>query len=192
MGTPRTFVGFSSTDISKYWLLRAWKKSENIEFDFCDCQLREELNSENEEYIKRKCRDRLDMAGTYIMLIGEDTRHKHKYVRWEAEIAIEKECRIIAVNLDQWRTVNESTCPLVIRNVGAVFIPFSAKIINHALKHFVRKQRDYCYYTDEFYKQLGYRLVGERAIWPSSTLADWYYRAKQKTILQELTEKAGR
>jgi hypothetical protein len=24
-------------------------------------------------------------------------------VRWEAEVAIEKECRIIAVNLDDWR-----------------------------------------------------------------------------------------
>lgn len=34
------------------------------------------------------------------MLIGEDTRYKYKYVLWEAEVAIEKDCTIIAVNLE--------------------------------------------------------------------------------------------
>jgi hypothetical protein len=34
------------------------------------------------------------MAGKYVMLIGEDTKSKHKYVRWEAEVAIEKGCTI--------------------------------------------------------------------------------------------------
>jgi hypothetical protein len=43
------------------------------------------------------------MASTFVMLIGEDTRYKHKYVRWEAEVAIEKKCRLIGVNLDNSR-----------------------------------------------------------------------------------------
>lgn len=39
MGLPRTFIGFSSTDIRYYRLMQAWKKNENIDFNFTDCQL---------------------------------------------------------------------------------------------------------------------------------------------------------
>src|SRR5262249_23252489 len=135
MALPRTFVGFSSTDLNQYRLMLAWKGHEHIDFDFCDCQLRNELNSEDENYIKRKCRERINMAGTYVMLIGQDTRSKHKYVRWEAEVALEKACRVIGVNLDGWRRINEQTCPPVVRGVGAVFIPFSPHIVAYALEH---------------------------------------------------------
>ena len=37
------------------------------------------------------------------------TRYKYKYVRWEAEVAIEKGCTIIGVNLDQARQIVERT-----------------------------------------------------------------------------------
>ena len=95
--------------------------------------LTSELNSEDEIYIKRKCRERLDMAGTYIMLIGEDTRYKYTYVKWEAEVAIEKECRIIGVNLDGWRYANLGTCPPVINTIPAVgLVPYSTAT-NHSI-----------------------------------------------------------
>ena len=38
MGLPRTFVGFSSTDIRYYRLMQAWKEHEHIDFNFTDCQ----------------------------------------------------------------------------------------------------------------------------------------------------------
>ena len=78
MGLPRTFVGFSSTDLHWYRLMLAWKENEYIDFNFADCQLAQEIDSENETYIKRKCRERIGMAGTFISLIGKDTRSKHK------------------------------------------------------------------------------------------------------------------
>ena len=133
MGLPRTFVGFSSTDIRYYRLMTAWKQNENIDFNFTDCQLANELNSNNEQYIKRKCRDRINMAGKYVMLIGKDTKSKHKYVRWEAEVAIEKDCTIIGVNLNGARQMEISTCPPIIRDIGAIFIPFSPKIVGYAI-----------------------------------------------------------
>jgi len=163
MALPRTFVGFSSTDLHYYRLMLAWKANENIDFDFCDCQLRNELYSEDEIYIKRKCRERINMAGTYIMLIGADTRFKHKYVRWEAEVAIEKECRIIGVNLDGWRRINEQTCPPVIRGVGAMFVPFSPQIVAHALKYVKPEQSGNWEFRDETYTERGYILTGNRA-----------------------------
>lgn len=69
MGLPRTFVGFSGTDTNYYRTMQMWKAHGHIEFDFCDCQLQSAVNSTDEGYIKRRCRERLEMAGTYILLI---------------------------------------------------------------------------------------------------------------------------
>lgn len=157
MGLPRTFVGFSSTDLHYYRLMLAWKESEHIDFNFADVQLAQEINSENEEYIKRKCRERIGMAGTFLSLIGTDTRSKHKYVRWEIEVALEKECRIIGVNLDGARQIVDATCPPIIKDVGAIFVPFSPKIVAHALENYKMNDRGNWHYKDEVYKQLGYK-----------------------------------
>lgn len=169
MALPRTFVGFSSTDIVSYRLMLAWKAHEHIDFDFSDCQLQNELRSEDENYIKRKCRERINMAGTYILLIGVDTRYQHKYVHWEAEVALEKECRIIGVNLDGWRRINPETCPPVIRDSGATFVPFSPQIVAHALQHAKREQSNNWEFNDGTYTQLGYVLTGSRAERPKPT-----------------------
>lgn len=156
MALSRTFVGFSSTDIRYYWLMKAWKVNEYIDFNFTDCQLGSEINSENETYIKNKCRERINMAGTFAVLIGQDTRSKHKYVRWEIDVAIEKKCRIIGINIDGSKRVVDSTCPPIIRNIGAIFVPFSQKIIAHALEDYQMNPNDDYHYKDEVYRQLGY------------------------------------
>jgi hypothetical protein len=156
MGLPRTFVGFSSTDIHYYRLMQAWKANEHIDFNFTDCQLGSEINSENEAYIKSKCRERINIVGTFAVLIGQDTKSKHKYVRWEMEVAIEKKCRIIGINLDGSKRVVNSTCPPIIRNIGAIFVPFSPKIIAYALEKYKMQPNDDFHYKDEVYASLGY------------------------------------
>ena len=155
MGLPRTFVGFSSTDIHYYRLMQAWKKNTNIDFNFTDCQLAQEIRSEDEAYIKRRCRERINMAAKFIQLIGEDTRWKYKYVRWEAEVALEKSCTIIGVNLDKSRQMVEQTCPPVIRDVGAIFVSFSPYIIKYALENYEMHDSSNYYYRDSVYKSLG-------------------------------------
>ena len=156
MGLPRAFVGFSSTDINYYWLMCAWKENKNIDFNFADCQLDEEINSEDEVYIKRKCRERIKMAGKYVMLIGKDTKSKHKYVRWEAEVAIEKGCTIIGVNLDSSRKMVKDTCPPIIHGIGAIFVPFSAHIIAYAIENYEMPGDNKNYhYKDKIYTDLG-------------------------------------
>jgi hypothetical protein len=156
MGLPTTFVGFSSTDIKSYWLMLAWKKNENIDFDFRDSQLQDDIDSEDEDYIKSKCRKRIIMASKFIQLIGKDTRYKYKYVRWEAEVAIEKGCTIIGVNLDNSRQMVDATCPPIIKDIGAVFVPFSPHIIQYSLENYKMHQEGAYHYTDEVYKKLGY------------------------------------
>ena len=156
MSLSRTFVGFSSTDIRDYWMMLAWKENQHIDFDFADCQLKDEIRSEDETYIKRKCRERINMTGAYIMLIGQDTKWKYKYVKWEAEVAIEKKCRIIGMNLDHSRRLNRDLCPPVIQNIGAIFISYSPKIAAYALKNYKTGEpgKDY-FYPDTTYEKVG-------------------------------------
>ena len=157
MGLPRTFVGFSSTDIHYYRLMTAWKNNKNIVFNFADCQLQNEVNSENEAYIKSKCRERINMARKYVMLIGEDTKSKHKYVRWEAEVAIEKGCTIIGVNLNGSKSMVRATCPPIIRDIGAIFVPFSPAIVAYAIDNYkMHNDNENYHYKDSVYKNLGY------------------------------------
>jgi hypothetical protein len=163
MALPRTFVGFSGTDLNYYRLMLAWKAHEHIDFDFCDCQLQNEIRSEDEGYIKSKCRARINMAGTYVQLIGADTRYKYRYVRWEAEVALEKQCRLVGVNLDGWRRINEATCPPLLRNVGVMFVPFSPQIVAYALEQTERHESENWEFLDSTYAQLGYVLTGDRA-----------------------------
>ena len=59
MALPRTFVGFSSSDISYYHLMCAWKAHDHIDFDFADFQIDEAINSTNEYYIKQVCRNKI-------------------------------------------------------------------------------------------------------------------------------------
>ncbi|MFH4621424.1 TIR domain-containing protein [Vibrio furnissii] len=159
MSLPRTFVGFSSTDIHYWRLMQAWKANKNIDFNFANCQLQAEVNSVNEAYIKRKCRERINMAGKYVLLIGQDTKSKHKYVRWEAEVAIEKGCTIIGVNLDGSRSMVRDTCPPIIRDIGAIFVPYSPAIVAYAIQNYeMHNDNGNYYYKDHVYTSLGYQL----------------------------------
>jgi len=162
MSLPRTFVGFSSTDLHFYRLMTAWKANEHLDFNFCDCQLQQELNSDNEAYIKRQCRERIHMAGTYLMLIGEDTRSKHKYVRWEAEVALEKGCTIIGVNLNMSWRFDTARTPGVLKDIGAVFVAFSPQIVAHALEHYEMKNAGNFIYPEDRYRKLGYTITGDK------------------------------
>jgi len=154
MGLPRTFVGFSSEDIHYYRLMCAWKGNEHIDFDFADCQLPTDINSDDEDYVKRKCKERIKLAGKFIQLIGENTRFKRKFVKWEAEVAIEQGCTIIGVNLSLSRQ-QDDLCPSWIDDIGAIFVPFSPKIIQYALENYQMKTRENYHYLEKVYESLG-------------------------------------
>jgi len=155
MGLPRTFVGFSSTDIHYYRLMQAWKQNQHIDFNFSDCQLPDAVCSDDEDYVKRRLRERIDMAGTYAMLIGAHTKYQRKFVPWEAEVAIEKGCTLIGINLNAARSIDD-LCPTILRNMGAIFVPFSPSIVAYALENYKGNRDKDWHYKNDVYKQLGY------------------------------------
>jgi len=170
MPLPRTFVGFSSTDIGHYRLMCAWKAHEHIDFDFVDFQLEQAIESEDESYIKRVCRDKIRQSGTYVLLIGQDTFTKTTFVKWEVEVAIEKGCRLIGVNLNDSR-FKDYLCPLFLADRGALFVPFSSRIVAEALEPWKRPvlplgHTDDWFFYDSVCTTLGYTLVGNSAVLP--------------------------
>jgi hypothetical protein len=166
---PRTFVGFSSTDIGQYRLMCAWKAHEHIDFDFADFQLDQAINSTDENYIKRLCRDKIRRAETYALLIGQDTYTKTTYVKWEVEVAIEKGCRLIGINLNSSR-FKDYLCPSFFADRGALFVPFSPRIVATALEWNPQPRNpslpDDWHFLDSVYAAKGYTLNGNSARLP--------------------------
>jgi len=170
MGLPRIFVGFSSTDIRYYRMMCAWKSHEHMDFNFADFQLDNAINSENEHYIKQVCKNKIPRADTYALLIGTDTFTKTTFVKWEVEVAMEKGCRLIGINLNNAR-VKDWFCPWFFEEKGALFVPFSSRIVAKALEPWSRPDgsnwtRGDWFFSDQFYSSLGYRLIGNAAILP--------------------------
>jgi hypothetical protein len=170
MSLSRTFVGFSGADILQYRLMCAWKAHEHIGFDFADFQLDEAIASADEYYIKRVCRNKIRRADTYALLIGHDTFTKTTFVKWEIEVAIEKGCRLIGMNLNNSR-FKDHLCPWFFADRGALFVPFSSRIVASALEPWNRPPRvpwqpdDWRFY-DSVYTSLGYTSIGNLALLP--------------------------
>jgi MTH538 TIR-like domain (DUF1863) len=145
-------------------LMCAWDAHEDIAFNFADVQLDEAINSDNPSYIKSICRDQIRRASTFVLLIGTDTWTKADFVKYEVEVAIEKGCNLIGVNLNNCR-VKDCLCPHFLENKGAVFIPFSSRIAAKALTLSARSEGDW-FFKDDVYTKLGYKLEGDTAVLP--------------------------
>jgi hypothetical protein len=161
----RTFVSFSSADKSRYDLMRAWKAHEHINFNFADFQLEEAIKSQNPYYIKSVCAAKVRRADTLVLLIGNDTYTKTIFVKDEVEVAVEKGCRLIGVNLNNCR-FRDSLCPSFFASVGAMFVPFSSRILAEALRWQKQGTDSAYYFFDEVYTRLGYQLIGNTAVIP--------------------------
>lgn len=164
-GLPRTFVSFSSADKGRYDLMCAWKAHESIDFNFADFQLDEAINSMTPSYIKSVCTAKIRRADIFVLLIGNDTHTKTLFVKGEVEAAVAKGCRLIGVDLNDCR-FQDGICPSFFANVGALFVPFSSRILAEALASQRPEGSPWYYFPDEVYTRLGYRLVGTAAQLP--------------------------
>jgi len=162
---PRTFVSFSSADKSRYDLMCAWKAHEHIDFNFADFQLDEAINSQTPYYIKSVCTAKVRLTDTLVLLIGNDTYTKTLFVKAEVEAAAEKRCRMIGVNLNNCRSM-DGLCPPYFNKVGALFVPFSSRILAEALRWQRQGSSSSYYFYDKVYTQLGYKLIGSTAVLP--------------------------
>lgn len=161
----KTYVCFDGdNDIHYYWLMCAWKQNDNTNFDFDNAhELNTARDTSQEESVKAQLRERLKNSREMIVLIGQNTRYLHKFVRWEMEQALRLEMPIIGVNLDSRRSQDPDLCPAVIKDQLVVYTSFNAAIIQHALENWPNSHAQLkaqgktgpYYYTDMIYTSLG-------------------------------------
>lgn len=160
----KTYVAFDAdSDIRYYRLMKAWKQSDNSEFNFFDAHdLTNIWQYSSEETIKRNLRERLMNTKIFVLLVGEKTKYLYKYVKWEIEQALSLDLPIIVVNLNGNRGLDDVNCPSILKDKLALHISFNAKIIQKSLENWrpfmkiihLKKSRPF-QYDETIYKHLG-------------------------------------
>jgi hypothetical protein len=149
-----------------YAHMKGWKENEKVDFDFRDAHDLDEMTSraQDEQYVKRQLRERMNKSFAVVLLLGEKTKNLHKFVRWELELALEFGLPIIVVNLNDKRQIDRERCPAIIRDVCAVHVPFRMAAIKGALDGFpaafrqmdaATKAQGPRHYSEEVYKKWG-------------------------------------
>ena len=144
--------------------MTAWKTNENINFTFHDAH---DLNilwsGSNETTIKNKLKKRLINAKVFISLVGERTRYLYRFVRWEAETALDLEIPIIAVNLNGYQQLDTERCLPILRDELVLHVAFRSLIVQKSIDEWPVAWQEAksqgrtgpYYYNEQVYQSLG-------------------------------------
>lgn len=161
----KTYVSFDAdSDIHYYYLMRAWKQADGIDFNFYDAHdLNTARDTSQESSIKSQLAVRMRATKTFVLLVGNRTRYLYKFVRWEIEQALSRDLPILVVNLNGRRSIDTDRCPPLLRSELAVHVSFNAAIVQYALDQWPlihkakRRERETgpFYYDVKVYERLG-------------------------------------
>lgn len=130
----KTYVIFNGDDIRYYRLMQAWKENDNIEFDFNDAHDIGGIRDDSEEItVKKHLKERFSNSKQVIVLVGENTKYKYKYVRWEIEVTQNLDLPIVVVNLNGKRKIDSDLCPAILKDCLTVHISYNRDVIKYAL-----------------------------------------------------------
>lgn len=90
------FISFAFEDEDEVNLLRGHAKNEKTELEFDDFSLKQAINSENEDYIKQKIRERIDHSSVTAVYLTSDSA-KSKWVEWEITESLKRGKGVIGV-----------------------------------------------------------------------------------------------
>lgn len=160
----KVYVSFDAdNDIRYYWLMKAWKQNDGINFNFYDAHDINNNYDKSEESIKAALMERFRNSKVFVLLVGKHTKYLYRFVRWEIEQAIERELPIIVVNINGKRSRDNELCPAIVREELAIHISYNSSILQYALEHWPDSFEKYkndnrkgaYYYGDDVYKKLG-------------------------------------
>lgn len=138
----KTFVSFASEDINSYWLMKAWRENQHIEFDFLDAHdLNTARDTSDVATIERRLSERLANTKQVVMLIGDVTKTKAEngtsFIHHEMTVIKRLGLPLVFANLNQSRLVQSSRIPGPLLDMYSVSVSFQPKIIKHALDNYV-------------------------------------------------------
>jgi len=90
------FISFASENEDEVNLLRGQAKNQNTELEFDDFSLKQAVNSENEDYIKKHIRERIDRASVTAVYLTPDSA-KSEWVDWEIRESLRRGKGVIGV-----------------------------------------------------------------------------------------------
>lgn len=144
MARNKTYICFDAdTDMWAYARMKGWKALDNIDFDFDNAhELNNLRDGSTEETIKTKLRERLKHTKIMLVLVGENTKNLHRFVRWEQEVALSMGIAIIAVYLNGSKDRDINTCPPIIRNELVLHIPYKLATCRWAIDNWPRQYQN--------------------------------------------------
>ena len=96
--TVHIFLSFVEEDLELVNLFRAQAKNGNLDLEFSDYSLKEQINSENAPYIKQEIKKRITKSSIVLCLIGYTTS-RSPWVEWELETGYDLDKCLIGVRL---------------------------------------------------------------------------------------------
>lgn len=137
----KTFVSFASEDIRFYRLMQAWRRNQNIEFDFHDAHdLNTARDTSRPDTIRTRLRERLANTKQVVLLVGDGTRavasRPTRFLYYEVEIIRQLDLPVIFANLDGSRKVQKSRLPTALADKYTMSVSFGPATIGFALDDF--------------------------------------------------------
>ena len=131
----KTYICFDAdSDMWAYAFMKGWKANDRIDFDFENVHDLNVLRPDsNEQTVKAKLKERLKAAKLLMVLVGENTKNLHRFVRWEQEVALDLGIPIVAVNLNKTSGLDYNLCPPINRNELVLHIPFTLEACKWAI-----------------------------------------------------------
>ena len=120
-----------------YAYMKGWIERKHIAFNFHDAHdLKPLTRTASDETVYARLGERMANTKQTILLVGEHTKDLNKFVRWELELVLKHDIPLIAVNLNQERSIDRARCPAIIRDEYVVHVAFRARIVQFALDNF--------------------------------------------------------
>ena len=92
------FLSFVEEDLQLVELFRGQAKNANNDLEFDDYSIKEPINSDNADYVKRQIRNKIDGVSVTLCLIGRNT-HRSDWVDWEIGVSDEMGKGIVGMRL---------------------------------------------------------------------------------------------
>lgn len=139
----KTYVAFASEDIKQYWLMKACRENEHIEFDFFDAHdLYQARDTSTAETIKGRLRERMKNAKQFVLLGSSAAKRKGgdgtSFLAYEVATMVRLGLPVVVANLDGDKTIDENFIPrpLLDADYYTVSVSFQPKIIKYALDNY--------------------------------------------------------
>ena len=112
----RIFISYDyDNDRNRRFLLTAWDKNKEFDFEFYDGSLNVAVESTNAAYIKSVIKPKIEAASHLLCIVGKHA-HKSDWIAWEINKAIELGKKLIGVKLE-----STNTTPSALLNAGATW-----------------------------------------------------------------------